>query len=372
MGTRHEQAVRGQCQHAPGPSLPCGTGCPQQGVTGADQVIDDQCRRAGDIADKKVTRNNAAPLRCSRRRRCRRAAPSRRREPRGKAPARLAPPVSGETTDRRSSASRFICPPGRRGSEPDGTATEGVLESRLIVDFKRPTASVPTASNRRQRNVWSRDRSPWCGDPCGRSQIRNHCRDARRPGVLQCADEEQQPAQLVIGAVGRPPMQAVNDIDVGATNRIERPRLVFAILEVTLLMGRQRIPERPPDATPQFVRSVQGEQAETIAQPGRRPGHAGSFRENYRFASDRSPGRFPAPRCPCGQNVRLRSPAYATFAAHRMALASGQPMRYAALTGISSDFCASAVFGNVTRTLPCRMLLRSCRCRYHREPGKTG
>ena len=73
------------------------------------------------------------------------------------------------------------------------------------------------------------------------TKIGGHRGDARGAGILDGADEEQQPAQFIVGALARPAVQALDHIDVRAIHGIERTRFVFAILELAFFMRRERL-----------------------------------------------------------------------------------------------------------------------------------
>ena len=51
----------------------------------------------------------------------------------------------------------------------------------------------------------------------------------------------------------------MDHIDVGAGDGIQRPRLVFAVLEIALFMRAERMRQQLADIAPEFVGSVQGE-----------------------------------------------------------------------------------------------------------------
>src|SRR5205814_1233884 len=63
--------------------------------------------------------------------------------------------------------------------------------------------------------------------------------DARRGRIAQRAEEEQQSAELVVGARGSVGVERLDHIDVGSAHAFERPRLVLAILEHALLVRRE-------------------------------------------------------------------------------------------------------------------------------------
>jgi hypothetical protein len=56
----------------------------------------------------------------------------------------------------------------------------------------------------------------------GVTQIGRDGGDARCAGIVQGADEKQQPAELVAGACGGPAMAAVHHVDAGVANALQR------------------------------------------------------------------------------------------------------------------------------------------------------
>jgi hypothetical protein len=91
----------------------------------------------------------------------------------------------------------------------------------------------------------------------GVAQIGRDGGDARCPGILQGADEKQQPAELVVGTCGGPTMEAVHHIDVGVANVLQRTCLVLAILEIPLFVHGQRLSESLRNALAEFRRRLQ-------------------------------------------------------------------------------------------------------------------
>jgi hypothetical protein len=71
-------------------------------------------------------------------------------------------------------------------------------------------------------------------------KIRDHRRDALGAALPQCANEEQQPHELVVHALLRPSMQALNHIGVTASHTDKRPPLVLAILKLPLFVRTER------------------------------------------------------------------------------------------------------------------------------------
>ena len=90
--------------------------------------------------------------------------------------------------------------------------------------------------------------------------------------ILQRSDEKQQPAELVVGALPRASVKAMDHVYVGAGNGIEWPRLVLAIFEIPFLMRAKRVCEQLTDISPELVGTVQGEQSKLPT--GNRPDRA--------------------------------------------------------------------------------------------------
>ncbi len=80
--------------------------------------------------------------------------------------------------------------------------------------------------------------------------------------VSQGAAEEQQATELVVGALVLVAMQRVNDEDIVSVHALQWPRLVFAILEVALLVLGERCLEMRRDLLGEGAASRQAEQGE--------------------------------------------------------------------------------------------------------------
>ena len=80
------------------------------------------------------------------------------------------------------------------------------------------------------------------------------------PGVLERADEKQEPAELVVGAFRRAAMEALHDVNIHPADGLERPRFVLAILELAFLMRRKRRAESRCDRFSQLRSCAQREQ----------------------------------------------------------------------------------------------------------------
>ena len=151
--------------------------------------------------------------------------------------------------------------------ESDGATSKGVLEGDRIVHLERDD-HVRAHGLEHAGDVSRRHRVVGLGAAvfAGVAQVRHDSRDARGTGVLERSDEEQQPAELVVGAQGGPAVQALDDIDILPEHRIERTRLVLAVLEVPLLMQRQWLPQGGCDGPPELSRCLHREQPQTITR----------------------------------------------------------------------------------------------------------
>ena len=78
-------------------------------------------------------------------------------------------------------------------------------------------------------------------------------------GIFQRSDEKQQSAELVVGALVRTSMKAMDHVDIGAANGIEWSRLVLAIFKIPLFMGAEGMRQQLADIASEIVGSVQGE-----------------------------------------------------------------------------------------------------------------
>jgi hypothetical protein len=64
-------------------------------------------------------------------------------------------------------------------------------------------------------------------------------------------------------------MQAVDDIDIGPANRIERPGFVLAVLEFALFVIGQRLAQCRSDSRPKVGACRQGKKHQTLSRRGR-------------------------------------------------------------------------------------------------------
>ena len=176
--------------------------------------------------------------------------------------ARFPPPRSGEMTQSGSSPTiALICidQQGRR-RQRHGAAAKRILESRLVVYFERDHGIAADRLEKR-RDVTRRHRIVRLGAAILSriTEIGRDCGYPPGPGIFQRADEEQQPAELVVGALVRAAVKAVDHVDVGAGNGIEWSCLVLAVFEIPLFMRAERMRQQLADIAPEIVGSVQGE-----------------------------------------------------------------------------------------------------------------
>ena len=122
----------------------------------------------------------------------------------------------------------------------DGIAADG-LEKRRDITRRHRIVRFGAAILPRITEI-GRDR----GDPGG-------------TGVFRRSDEKQQAAELVVGALVRAAMKAMNYKYVGTADGIERSCLVLAIFEIPLLMRAEGMAEQLAELAPKFFGSVQGE-----------------------------------------------------------------------------------------------------------------
>jgi len=129
---------------------------------------------------------------------------------------------------------------GRRG---DRAAAEGILERDRIVHVERHD---PVGSDAFEQicEIARGHRIARLGAPvlARIAEIGRHRRYPRGARVFERADEEQEAAQLVGGALQGTAMQALDHIGIGPRDRVERARLVLAVLELAFLVGRERYP----------------------------------------------------------------------------------------------------------------------------------
>ena len=211
-GSRHEQPMRHQRHDAPGSGLarrPCRA---QERAAGADQVVDDEGRAAGHIAHEQVAGDDAGTAVLVRERLADRAA--------ARGFQRLAQELGalGSAGIRGDDAEVLDPRASWRSRRTAACAVSVTVRQRKafsnaagLCTSSVTMASVPTAFEQ-AGNVSGRHRIVGLGAAvlARIAQIGHDGRDPRRAGILERADEEQEPAQLVIGAHGRPAVQALD------------------------------------------------------------------------------------------------------------------------------------------------------------------
>src|SRR6516162_2267590 len=150
----------------------------------------------------------------------------------------------------------------RRSAQRNRGATKGVFKSRLIMNFERDY-SIDAGSLEQCRQVTNGDGVLGLGPPIlpRIAKIGHHRRDPGCAGILQGADEEQQAAQLVVWALLRSAVQAMHDVNVATRDRVQRPTLMFDVLEAALLERSEMAPERPRDLLAEHLGAMQSKQA---------------------------------------------------------------------------------------------------------------
>jgi hypothetical protein len=153
-----------------------------------------------------------------------------------------------------------------RSRQRYGRAAEGVFECGGIMHLKRHNR-IGADCLEQACHVASRDGIARLGAPvlARIAEVRHDSRDPRGAGIFDRTDQEQQPAQLVVRALGGPTMKALHDIDVGSANIIQGPRLVFAVFEISLLVRRQWLSKGRRDTRAEILRCPQGKELQAIA-----------------------------------------------------------------------------------------------------------
>ena len=268
-GAGHEQAMRHQRDHPARSRLPGRTCGAQQRAAGADQIVDHERGRAGDVADEEVAGDDAGAAmlvgECLADRTAERSFQrlAKQLRPLGAAGIRRhhAQSVVLQRAD--------IIDEQRRAGERDGAAAKGVLECHRVVNFERDDAVGPDRLEH-SGNVAGGDRIVRLGATilARIAKVRHDRRDASGARVLERPDEEQQPAELVVGAFGRSAVKALDDVDIGAADGIERAHLVLAVLECALLMRGELLPERQRDGLAKIGGRFKREQADAAGEAG--------------------------------------------------------------------------------------------------------
>jgi hypothetical protein len=95
--------------------------------------------------------------------------------------------------------------------------------------------------------------------------------DHRHPfgaGILQRADEKNEPAKLVIGALRRPAVKAVNYMNIGAPHRIQRTNLMLPILKLPFFVAIERAPQALCNSAAEIVAALKREKPQRPGVPG--------------------------------------------------------------------------------------------------------
>ena len=98
------------------------------------------------------------------------------------------------------------------------------------------------------------------------TEIWHDGRDTGGAGVLERPDEKQEPAELVVGRFRRTAVEALDDVDIGAVDRVERTHLVLAVLEFPLFMRSELAAERLRDCLAEVGCCLQREQSKSRAR----------------------------------------------------------------------------------------------------------
>ena len=124
--------------------------------------------------------------------------------------------------------------------ERRGAATKGVLKRREIVNVDY-NDSIGSDRFEHLRDITRRHRiTRLCLTVLARvAKIGNHRRNTSGAGILERSDKEQQATELVRARPALLAMQRINDVDVAIANIDQWTGLVFAVLELALLMGTE-------------------------------------------------------------------------------------------------------------------------------------
>jgi len=80
----------------------------------------------------------------------------------------------------------------------------------------------------------------------------------RGPAIFECADEKQQAAKLVVGALLWSAVKALQHEDIRAANRLEGTRFMLPILKFALFVRSQGPAQRGRNCGAQFGSRMQG------------------------------------------------------------------------------------------------------------------
>ena len=125
--------------------------------------------------------------------------------------------------------------------EPHRLAAECVVECRFVVNVQYHD-SVDACGLEHRGDVARGDRIPGLGAAilARVRKVGHYGSHVPCAGILQCSDEEQQAAELVVGRRLRIAARALDDAHVTPLHVSERAHLVFTAVELALLARRQR------------------------------------------------------------------------------------------------------------------------------------
>ena len=245
-------------------SCPCSA---QQRASGADQVVDNQRGRSSHIADEEVARDHAGAAVL-----VGKSLADRTAERLLQRLAEQLRPLGAARIRRHDGEFLVLQGPHiideqRRGGQRDGAAAERVLECDRVMDLERDDAIGPHRLEH-ARDVAGGDRIARLGATIFSriTEIWHDGRDTGGAGILQRPDEEQEPAELVVFRFRRAAVQALDDVDTRAVDRLERARLMLAVFEFPLFMRGHLAAERLRDCRAEDGRCLQREQSKSRAR----------------------------------------------------------------------------------------------------------
>jgi len=278
--TGHEESVGDHRDDAFGAGFARGARGSLQGASGAQQIVDDECGGASGVACENIAADHAGtavlvnePLRHSA------SARLLQRFAKEFCPFHTAR-IGRDDAQLLLLQRQRIVHKERRSGEGDGRAAEGILESGRIVHVQRHNR-VGARGLEQGSDIAAGHRIVWLGAPVFSriAEVRYHGGHLRSPRVLERTDEEQEPAELVVGALHRASVKALDDVDRHPANGDERPCLVFAILEFPLLVNGKLYPERLRNGASQRTARLEREEVQMFrGQPARRRSKGGPKR----------------------------------------------------------------------------------------------
>ena len=253
------------------PAAAAGLGGAYQRAAGADEVVDDDRDLAGYVARQQFAGHHAAAailLHVG----AADVAPGQLLQ---RLPERLGPLGAariGRDGDGRLAMQkrREMRGEQRRDFDVHGRAAERVLERRDVMHFDRHDAIDPDRVEHRS-DIARGDGVVGLGAPvlAGIAEIRDDGGDASGTRVFQRAAEEQHAAELVVAAGAVVAVQRMQHERVLAAHILQRPCLVLAVFEVTLLVLGERDVEALCDTLREVAAAVQPEQQHRMV--GHRP-----------------------------------------------------------------------------------------------------